>query len=145
MKKTTICIFLLLVAGLGAGCKETKEPTAVAPVVEPTVDEMIVANAEIVLAAMELYAEQNGGEYPSNTMSVNLLGNTLVDLLPEGTLLTNEVTGYPTEPVEGSAGNSGEIGFFVQTNSSGANTGYYLNALGEDYSTVFERIKNAVD
>ncbi len=64
----------------------------------PAVADLVLKNCLLVQEAAEAFAAENNGIYPYNLSSTSLAGNTLVDLLPQGTLLVNPVTGQASEP-----------------------------------------------
>ena len=91
----------------------------------------VKANCHTVQLAAEDFAIRNEGVY-SNGATVLPSGNTLVDLLPGGNLLTNPFTKAATEPQLGApAATAGEIGYqgIVQ---NGVNVGYLIDGMGRD-------------
>ena len=143
MRATIISTVLLVLLSV-IGCKETKKPTA--PILDPapTINELILANVDVFLIALEDYASENSGLYPINLYMQNAAGNTVTDFLPDGSLLANPVTGALTEPVAGSASNPGQVGYMSSINPSGLTTGYRVDALGEDGNVIFELQKDAL-
>jgi hypothetical protein len=73
---------------------------------EPTIEDRILENCFAVRVATNLFAAENGSDYPRYLSHVSAAGNTLIDLLPEGVLLTNPVTGLHSEPIESWRGRS---------------------------------------
>ena len=52
-------------------------------------DDLVIAQAYMVLVAAEEFAEHNGGIYPRNLEETDLDSYTLIDYLPGGDLLVN--------------------------------------------------------
>jgi len=104
---------------------------------------MVIANCEAVVQAAEDFAAQNGGEYPHDVGSDETpAGDTLIDLLPAGILMTNPFTQANTEPSDGSAATEGQTGYVRVADSGGSTVGYYVTGVGEHISEyVFERLK----
>jgi prepilin-type N-terminal cleavage/methylation domain-containing protein len=90
----------------------------------------VKSNCHAVQLAAEDFAVQNNGNYASDVGNDQTLsGRTITDILPKGMLLRNPFTTAHTEPVNGIAANSGEIGYScIQQN--GANIGYSITAVG---------------
>ncbi len=108
MKKSLILILLPLL--LTAGCGKDNTPVFV----EPSKDDLVIANCYTVQQAVEAFAAGNGGEYPVNiAVQPNLDGNTVLDLLPNGVYLTNPYTNVATEPTVGYGGWLGETAYSV--------------------------------
>jgi len=63
----------------------------------------LMDQARLVAQLAELYAATHGGQYPANASEV-------MEMWPEARLV-NLVTLAATEPVDGAAGNPGEIGY----------------------------------
>ncbi len=55
-------------------------------------------NCRIVQQALEQYAQGNNGNYPKYTAEKNCNGDTIIDFLPEQTLLKNPYSLQFTEP-----------------------------------------------
>jgi hypothetical protein len=92
---------------------------------------LTIINCFLVRAAVESFALENGGEYPSGLHDCSLAGHVLADLLPGGQLLRNAFTHCATEPVDGSAVCRGQIGY-VGTRSNGYVDGYRITACGRE-------------
>jgi len=96
----------------------------------------VTESCHILQTALELYAADNDGVYPCNLASVNLVGNTLIDLLPGGALMKNPYTLALTNPVDGAGSNRGEIGYNSQTTIAGPCTGYVITGRGKHTEIV---------
>ena len=59
----------------------------------------------------------------------------MVNLLPGGQELVNPFTNLRTEPVNGAAGNPGQIGY-VPVIQGGINVGYTITGFGQYYTMV---------
>jgi hypothetical protein len=89
----------------------------------------VLENCRIVQAAAETFAAENGGFYPNNTADVTSLGNTLIDLLPDGMLLENPYWGARVEPVDGAAASIGQTGYYPVV-CGGQVKGYTITGVG---------------
>lgn len=102
----------------------------------PAVDERedsVLANCEAVLAAVDVFAAENRGNYPEDVASdLSEGGHTLVDLLPGGALVVNPFTGEATEPVDGRAAHPGEIGYEPLLRGYYFNRGYTITGFGAE-------------
>lgn len=101
-----------------------------------------LGNADIVQAAVELFAAATGGVYPSDA-SVDCTpgGDTVIDLLPGGVLLVNAFTGLATEPVNARAARPGEVGYLPIV-ESGRCCGYVITCAGEDCSLIHTIVRS---
>ena len=84
----------------------------------------MVENAYILEAAAERYAEADGGLYAS---AVHILRW----FLPAGQQLVNPVTRAATEPVDGQASSSGQLGY-TPISAQGYDVGYTITVFGAD-------------
>jgi len=103
-------------------------------------DSLTVANCLVVRNAVERFAAENGGEYPADLAARTLLGHTVVDLLPCGTLLPNSYLCVRIEPNNCQAVNPGEIGYVVTMEDDHC-TGYWITGYGRN-ELVFTVGKN---
>lgn len=88
-------------------------------------------NGHVVQLAAEDFAVQNFGVYPFDTGTPLPTGETLIDLLPEGIMLTNPFSLALDSPVNGIAAAPGVIGYqFMDTNADGAPDGYNITGFG---------------
>jgi prepilin-type N-terminal cleavage/methylation domain-containing protein len=74
--------------------------------------------------AAEDAAVRNEGIYPADVAAFD-------DFLPGGALLENPFTGDATEPVDGTAGSPGEVGY-EPVDENGVNVGYTITGYGKD-------------
>jgi hypothetical protein len=93
-------------------------------------DDSVVQNCETVRDAVEAFASMNDGWYPGGLWDTTPGGDTVIDLLPSGTLLDNPYTGVPTEPTNGTAALFGQTGYLVQVDTLGRNAGYTITGYG---------------
>ena len=94
------------------GCSEEVDSVDYSSALQETADELVIKNCTTVQEAARAFAAQNDGSYPTDTDSDRtLLGNTLIDLLPNGERLENPYTHAVTEPICGVAANPGETGY----------------------------------
>jgi hypothetical protein len=110
------------------------------PEIEPqNLVDLIFANGLLVQAAAEAYAAENGGVYPTSTGSQSVARHTLIDLLPQGTLLRNPVTGLHDSPVNGMAGQPGQVGYLMfDSNADGLPDDYVIDGVDKNgYDQVF--------
>jgi hypothetical protein len=98
---------------------------------------VVEAHCQLVQKAAEAFAADNGGQYPSDT-SVDAIpsGDTLIDLLPDGTLLENPFTLAATEPANGAAATPGQVGYVVITGPGGSRDGYVITGWGKSDTIV---------
>jgi len=110
MKSLIFMTSLLLV--LFYGCSEDGNIVDLSESTQETPDELVIQNCTTVQQAARDFAAQNNNGYPVDTDSdTTLLGNTLIDLLPNGERLINPYTQSRTEPINGVADNPGETGY----------------------------------
>ena len=106
-------------------------------------DAEVLANCQIVRAAVEAFAAANGGVYPASSADATPGGDTVYDLLPDRSLLINPYTEYRTEPAVfgGSAANPGETGYCVVVIDH-ENAGYVITGVGRCAGDVIVTICN---
>lgn len=88
----------------------------------------------------ETFSVMNDGIYPTSTVDgLPGGGETMVDMLPQGQKLLNAYSNARTEPIDGPAGQAGEIGYqaIVQ---GGVILGYRIE--GHDRSAVVLTVSN---
>lgn len=95
----------------------------------PPEEAIVVSNCRTVQFAAERFAALNNGIYPGGLSDTTPSGDTIIDLLPNGSLLENPFTRCRTEPVNCYAGNPGETGYSVVVHH-GCNTGYHISGAG---------------
>jgi len=126
MKKSLILLILPLL--LAAGCGNENAPV----VVEPSLEDLVIANCYILQQAVEAFAARNNRAYPWNvTTDQNLDGNTVWELLPGAVLLENPFTNLPSEPVDGAALLPGKTGYTVRTIAGQTPVDYFITGFGE--------------
>ncbi len=82
-----------------------------------------------VREAVRAWSAENDGGYPAKLITANRLGHTVVDLLPDGMRLPNVYTRAASEPRDGGATASGQIGY--RGIGGGANpSNYRIEAYG---------------
>jgi hypothetical protein len=80
--------------------------------------------------AVEDFAARNQGLYPYTLSQRNLDGDTVIDLLPFGTMLMNPFHQCFTEPVNGASAQPGEVGYVANT-YDGRTAGYTITGSGK--------------
>jgi hypothetical protein len=92
----------------------------------------VVSNCAVLRAAVEQFALENLGKYPSNVDTDSTQeGHTLLELLPGSRLPDNSFTKGPTVPVNGVAAHPGEVGYAPIT-ESGLNVGHIITGFGAE-------------
>ena len=151
------CIFVVCTICLLACESETPAPDCPS---EPSIDDLILKNCLIVQAAAEAFAKDHDGEYAFKRTSYNgppdySVVYSLVDYLPDSTLLTNPVTGEATEPQywieccvpfeKGSTAYRG-YGLWDSDESAMRCVGYYIlgKGLGKDGDIVITNVPDSV-
>jgi hypothetical protein len=97
-----------------------------------TAFDSVLANCEIVMAAAEDFAQLSGGPYPADLSDPLPNGDTMIDLLPGGKLLTNPYVGLKIDPSDGNGLHyPGGIGYVaVDFDGYGFVDGYIIEAYG---------------
>ena len=91
----------------------------------------VKSNCRTIQLAAEDFAVQNDGAYAVDVdNSQTLSGKTITDRFPNGMLLDNPFTKARTQPVNGSASDTGEIGY-TRIQQNGSNAGYSITAVGK--------------
>jgi len=88
-------------------------------------------NCHTIQLAAEDFAVRNDGVYSAGAADVVITGQTIVDLLPGGALLTNPFSKAATEPHFAAAALPGETGY-VAIVQNGINVGYQIDGVGKD-------------
>jgi type II secretory pathway pseudopilin PulG len=92
----------------------------------------VKSNCHTTQLAAEDFSVQNNGVYAAAGADVTPGGDTLVDLLPQGALLTNPFTKAGTEPVFAAAATPGQTGYIgVDPDGDGTIDGYSINGWGK--------------
>jgi hypothetical protein len=126
-------LILLLLTGLAAGgCgREESSVNVPTPVPDSPDASIVVANCEALQEAVERFAEENDGIYPSDVdADTSRAGHTVLDLLPADGF-ENPFTGEPAVPVNGAADSPGEVGY-VAVAEGEWNVGYVVTGFGAD-------------
>jgi len=91
------------------------------------------SNCHTVQLAAEDFSVQNDGVYAANLAdALASTGETIIDMLPGGTNLTNPFTKNVDQPIDGAAGNPGETGYTaVDDDGDGVFDGYSINGWGK--------------
>jgi hypothetical protein len=97
---------------------------------------IVLSHCRTVQLAVEEFARQNGGVYPSNVgVDATWYGDTVCDFLPGGVLLENPYHGCATEPVDCAAATGGQIGY-IPVSRYGINVGYTITGTAEVCGTT---------
>lgn len=110
--KTTIIITITIILLISIGCGEQtiveyQNPT------DQELEAIVKGNSLTLLDAVELFALDNGGEYPESVDSdTTYIGKVLVDYLPEGERLINPFTGLRDQPIDSVPTSPGAIGYY---------------------------------
>lgn len=103
----------------------------------------VIANCLTVQAATEEFAFLNGGIYPAAAADCIPNGDNLVDLLPEGWLLENPMTLYPTEPAAWGCSPYAPGGTSIEAVvGSSINVGYTIKGSGEEPRVIIANMTN---
>jgi len=89
------------------------------------------SNCHTVQMAAEDFAIQSNGLYAADLGSTTPGGESIVDMLPGDTRLTNPFTKQPTEPVDGTASQSGQTGYVPIPGVAGIPVGYTITGWGD--------------
>jgi prepilin-type N-terminal cleavage/methylation domain-containing protein len=100
----------------------------------------VKTNGHTVQLAAEDFAVKNDAVYPADLSSTTLTGETLVDMLPQNSLLKNPFTGAASVPIDGAAGASGETGYEPVVDGTGVNVGYIITGYGK--AAIVSRLSN---
>ncbi len=93
--------------------------------------DVLEESINLVAAALERFAVEHG-VYPAYTNDRTRLGNTFIDFLPGGRLLTNPISGIEDSPVDGFAAAPGQIGYTPQDHGGGMWDDYDGDVRGPD-------------
>lgn len=101
------------------------------------VDAIVMSHARTLQIAADKFAAENGGVYSGGIgYDTTPYGETIVDLLPGGALMENPITRWATEPVDGCAATTGQVGY-VPVCQNGYNVGCVITGVGrENGSTI---------
>jgi len=97
----------------------------------------VKANCHTVALAAEDFSVQNDGTYAANLSDVSALtGASILDMLPQNSLLRNPFTGAATEPIDGAAATIGETGYEPVIDGVGLPAGYVVTGFGRSAVVV---------
>ncbi len=96
---------------------------------------LVIQNCLAVQKAALLFAQLNNGLFPGHLRDTTLGGETLIDLLPGGTYLTNPFTKIACDPVDAYACAAGQVGYCV-VSPSGVNIGYTITGCDGCAATI---------
>ena len=92
----------------------------------------VKSNSHTVQVAAEDFAVLNDGVYASDLSSTTTTSSeTIVDMLPQNTLLENPFTRAASVPVDGAAASPGETGYVPIVDASGTSIGYTITGYGK--------------
>ena len=108
--------------------------------------DLLLANVDTVLVAIEEFREQKG-HYPMDLAEELGSNTTVVDLLPGGHLLTNPFSGVETEPMDGnSIGIPGGIGYTsIDQDGDGAIDSFLIDAYGLNTSVLLVQTPESLE
>jgi prepilin-type N-terminal cleavage/methylation domain-containing protein len=95
----------------------------------------VKSNCHTVQLAAEDFAVQSDGVYAGDLSDTTPGGDTIIDMLPGATNLTNPFTKAVDQPVDGAAGNEGETGYVVVA-PAGTNIGYSITGAGKNAALI---------
>ncbi len=94
-------------------------------------EQKVIENCFIVREAVMRFAMLNGGEYPENIgLDTTPEGKTVASLLPGGMMLENPFYLVATEPVDGAAAQTGEVGYLPVVIPGGSHVGFVITGVG---------------
>lgn len=92
----------------------------------------VKSNCHTVQLAAEDFSVQNDGVYADDLASVTSVGaETMIDLLPQGTNLSNPFTKAADQPVNGAAAAAGDTGYDGVDSGSGSIDSYVIDGMGK--------------
>jgi len=144
MHRVITCLLLTSALCLaGCGSDDTDLPTAPVDTIPAlTKDDSVLANCELVRAAAEAFALDNGGMYPETKWTAGSNGKYLIDYLPGGMPLRNPYAGDFHEPVDGESWVEGETGYLSVHDDAGDPTGYIVTGTGAQGGRWIYRYEN---
>jgi hypothetical protein len=100
-------------------------------------EQQVIRNAWIVKAAAEAFAAENGGVYSVSIGDATPLGNTLIDFLPGGCLLTNPYNLCCDTPGMGPVTYGGQVGYRMRDlNGDCVPDGCLIDGLGKHQELI---------
>ncbi|MBN2070387.1 MAG: prepilin-type N-terminal cleavage/methylation domain-containing protein [Candidatus Krumholzibacteriota bacterium] len=96
----------------------------------------VKSGCHTVQLAAEDFSVMSEGLYPGDVdADTTPGGNTLIDMLPGGHTLFNPFTSNDSEPINGVAAGSGQIGYLPNVNN-GIRDGYTITGFGNDATVL---------
>ena len=91
------------------------------------------SNCHTVQLAAEDFSVQNDGVYAGDVAGDTTPGGeTITDLLPQATNLTNPFTKVADQPIDGNAAAAGDTGYVpIDSDGDGTNDGYNIDGMGK--------------
>jgi prepilin-type N-terminal cleavage/methylation domain-containing protein len=90
----------------------------------------VKSDCHTIQLAAEDFSVMSGGLYPNDVdVDATPAGQTLIDMLPGGNMLSNQFTNNDTEPINGAAALPGQIGY-VPVINNGIREGYTITGFG---------------
>jgi hypothetical protein len=117
----------------------------------PGLEDSVRANCLLVQAAADAFAAQNNDVYPLDVdVDMTPSGDTVIDLLPGGSLLVNPFTGMVTEPVNLQAHLPGSTGYVSiigthPVHGPGSCVGYSITGVGRVPDELIVIIEHRLD
>jgi prepilin-type N-terminal cleavage/methylation domain-containing protein len=97
------------------------------------------SNCHTVQLAAEDFSVQNDGVYAGDVNGDTTPGGeTIVDLLPQATNLTNPFTKAVDQPIDGAAAAAGDTGYQVVVDAAGSNVGYIIDGMGKAGTVIIQ-------
>ncbi len=92
----------------------------------------VKSNSHTVQLAAEDFSVMSGGLYPNDVgTDTTPGGDTLIDMLPNGQRMSNPFTRVDTEPIDGTASTSGQVGYLPHL-VGGIRVGYTITGYGNE-------------
>ena len=92
----------------------------------------VKSSCHTVQLASEDFSVMSGGLYPNDVdTDTTPGGDPLIDMLPNGQLMSNPFTRNDTEPGNGTASTSGQIGY-LPFSANGIRVGYTITGFGNE-------------
>jgi type IV pilus assembly protein PilA len=95
------------------------------------------SNCHTVQLAAEDFSVQNDGVYAADLSDTSPSGETIIDMLPGGTNLTNPFTKAVDQPIDGAAASAGDSGYTaVDADGDGTWDGYVIDGMGKNGTVI---------
>jgi type IV pilus assembly protein PilA len=90
------------------------------------------SNCHTTQLAAEDFSVQNDGVYAADLSATTPGGETIIDLLPQASNLTNPFTKAADQPIDGAAAAAGDTGYLgVDADGDGTMDGYVIDGMGK--------------